>query len=373
MRRSNVVARLGRQRLPLTRRSSHRYGQSTAHGESGRRWIPPPRHDNGVQPRRLYSRGKEDGNGGNALRIGFASLANALPFSSPPETPEAPENGSHSAEALDPCAAIVLTALRHGVSRFDCPAPPLIERHAEPPAASADGATCWKQNRQSEVNISTALDRAWDAWSEENEDGEAEEGRTISVACKLGYRSAAVFSDEKATEDSEGTDRTGSSNTDFQEREGAFEGDARVGMLFPGGKSTEREAPALVHNLSREYVLHALRTSPLVQKYAAGGRDHGGKKMNVRLVSLAHNPETQITSYLLSNHRPPTNHSESTLLQRARAHMTQALTSAFVGYEIAVEEGLIDGYGVGEIDCRATKCIFLWSSLVGDTMQTPMD
>ncbi|KAL7532648.1 hypothetical protein ACHAXR_004758, partial [Thalassiosira sp. AJA248-18] len=66
-------------------------------------------------------------------------------------------------------------------------------------------------------------------------------------------------------------------------------------------------------------------------------------------ISLAHNPETQITAYLLDSNLQQQQTSDgdnSTLIQRAHAYMKQSLTSAFVGYETAVKEGLIDGYGV---------------------------
>ena len=61
----------------------------------------------------------------------------------------------------------------------------------------------------------------------------------------------------------------------------------------------------------------------------------------MQLVSLAHNPETQIAAFLLSN---PT-----ATIESARAHMKRRLTSAFVGYETAVDRGWIDAYGVDSL------------------------
>ena len=135
-------------------------------------------------------------------------------------------------------------------------------------------------------------------------------------------------------------------------------------MLYTGkpaeevdnGEVTTAAQPAvvLVHNMSQEYVLHSLRTSPLVQQYKLNNEstkdnddddDDGTPQKKVNLISLAHNPETQIAAYLLSNHGQ-TSSDIPALLEQAHDYMKQSLTSTFVGYEIAVKEGLIDGYGV---------------------------
>jgi len=243
----------------------------------------------------------------------------------------------------------MLTSMRGGVSNFDCPAPPLIESNKSLPS-SAESLTCWQANRQSEVQISTAFDQAWEALLEED-DSEAshvlhgEDGRTTTMTCRLGYRSAVVLSDEDIKDAKDSTD-----NSDCHEREGTFDGDARVGVLFAGKPAQENDdsattgqpAVVLVHNLSEEYVLHSLRTSPLVQQYKLGNES---SEKNIQLISLAHNPETQIAAYLLSNQHQQTDDG-LTLLQRAHGYMKQSLTSSFVGYETAVKEGLIDGYGV---------------------------
>ena len=258
---------------------------------------------------------------------------------------------------LDPRATIMLTALRGGVASFDCPAPPLIENDKSlSSSGNAEGAStvCWDANRQSEVQVANAFDQAWDALLEED-DGEAMhvlrgegDASAITLSCRLGYRSAVVLSEDDVKD---AIDSTEESN-DCIEREGKFDGDAQVGMLHAGKPADETEdsvaqpAVVLVHNLSKDYVLHSLRTSPLVQQYKVNNESGGDDtpKKNVRLISLAHNPETQIAVYLQSN-----NHQQATddsTMQLARDFMKQSLTSAFVGYEIAVKEGLIDGYGV---------------------------
>jgi len=226
-----------------------------------------------------------------------------------------------------------------------------------------------------------AFDQAWAALLEED-DAEARHvlhgkeydeddngsnggssGCCVTMTCRLGYRSAVVLSEEDVKDAKDIT----KNNIDCQEREGKFSGDARVGVLFAGkpaeegdgdndSSSTGQAAVVLVHNLSKDYVLHSLRSSPLVQQYKlnkennSGDGDDGTHRKNIELISLAHNPETQIAAYLLSNHNRTdnnnNNNSTSTLLQRAHDYMKQCLTSSFVGYEISVQEGLIDGYGV---------------------------
>jgi hypothetical protein len=181
-----------------------------------------------------------------------------------------------------------------------------------------------------------ALDDAWDTLKEED-DGEActvLNSGGVLMTTRLGYRAAigGVSASEK----------------DVSEMEDGFDGDFRVGVLDAGLKSGEEEGDgewtkppvALVHNLSKEYVLHSLRSSPLVQRYKL--KNDGNRK--VEIVSLAHNPETCISAYLVSQGDQV--ESTGTSMQRAHEHMKQSLTSAFVGYELAVQEGLIDGYGV---------------------------
>ena len=238
----------------------------------------------------------------------------------------------------------MLTALRGEVSSFDCPAPPLIEKNIQ--SSSMDGTMCWMANRQSEVNIGNAFDQAWEVLLEED-DSEAlnvtaGEGSAATITCRLGYRAAVVLSEKDANDAKDDT-----TITDCQEREAKFNGDTRVNVLFPGKAADEdnedsiaQPAVALVHNLSQEYVLHSLRTSPLVEKYKFAAPNDNKR---VSLISLAHNPETQIAAYLMNNHHQE---SKSQLLQNARIYMKGALKSAFIGYEIAVTEGLIDGYGV---------------------------
>ena len=222
----------------------------------------------------------------------------------------------------------MLTALRGGVSAMDCPAPPLLDG-----SGSFNSPSCWIANRQSEIDTANSLDVAWKALEEED-DGEAmaalyPEGAAVTITTRLGYRAAVS---------AQGVD------DDEKEMEGKFEGDAKVGVLDSGTESSEedkewtRPPVALVHNLSQEYVLHSLRTSPLVERYKLDGSE----KRKVAIISLAHNPETQISAYLVSADKNNT----GTQMKRSHEHMKQSLTSAFVGYEMAVKEGLIDGYGV---------------------------
>ena len=83
---------------------------------------------------------------------------------------------------------------------------------------------------------------------------------------------------------------------DSQEREDKFTGDARVGMLFAGKEEDDesvgeaQSAVVLVHNLSKDYVLHSLRTSPLVQQYKLNTESSSDTpKKKVELISLSHN------------------------------------------------------------------------------------
>ncbi|KAL7481293.1 hypothetical protein ACHAW6_006972 [Cyclotella cf. meneghiniana] len=280
------------------------------------------------------------------LHIGFTSLSTTLPFSSPESASD-----NSNATTLDPRSSIMLTALRGGVSALDCPAPPLLDG-----TGTIGGESCWAANRQSEIVTADALDRAWGALLEEDDgeamrvlrSGEEEGGAGVTITCRLGYRAAVVPSRE-----------TEGREADAREMEGAFEGDARVGVLDPGsvvedgdeaGGEWVKPPVALVHNLSEEYVLHSLRTSPLVQRYKLNGSTNlTTNKRKIQIVSLAHNPETQISAHLVSKQslEPDSDKDNSlTPLQRARQHMKQCLTSAFIGYEKAVKEGLIDAYGL---------------------------
>jgi len=186
---------------------------------------------------------------------------------------------------------------------------------------------------------------------------------------RLGYRAAVCVSEEEKNEEGD-TEGDGGTNLDYREREGKYPGDARVSLLYAGSEerksddeddeddnmnskqSKSRPPVALVHNLSKEYVLHSLKTSPLVQRYKLDNNNKNATTKNVRLISLAHNPETQIAAYLISNATTQTTPEknkgkDAALLSReAREYMKKSLTSAFVGYEQAVRKGFIDGYGV---------------------------
>ena len=236
------------------------------------------------------------------LHVGFASSL----FDSPPLTSN---DGESSTDA--PIIETMLTAIRSGVSNFDCPAPPS--------PMNAGVTSCWRANRESEVRIITALEHALE---KSTNDGTNRCQLGVSLTSRLGYRSALISSSIDR--------RSKMADNDRNEAEGTFDGDSRAG-------TTTTEHVALVHNLSEDYVLHSLQTSPLVQKY----RDNdniSSRDKTIQLVSLAHNPETQIAAFLSSK---PT-----ATIESARAHMKRRLTSAFVGYEIAVDRGWIDTYGV---------------------------
>ncbi|EJK70118.1 hypothetical protein THAOC_08550, partial [Thalassiosira oceanica] len=256
------------------------------------------------------------------LTIGFASLSNSLPFG---------QDDLVGDTEISPQTTIMINALRSGVRKFDCPAPPMIESNKQALMANADSDTCWTANRKSEDQLAISMKEVESILSKEEGSLDGEVG-TMTISTRMGYRSAVVLTHGNNPQ----------ANTDSHEREGLFKGDARVGMLYAGekgeGNAEEKPPVVLVHNLSKEYVLHSLRTSPLVQQR---GEMMSGKK--TRLIPLAHNPETQISAHLLSNH----NQSDGELLlKEARDYMKARLTSAFVGFEIAVQEGLIDGYGV---------------------------
>jgi hypothetical protein len=238
----------------------------------------------------------------------------------------------------------MLTALRGGVSAMDCPAPPSLDG-----SGSFNATSCWAANRQSEIDTANSLDAAWDVLVEED-DGEAmaalfhPDGAAVSITTRLGYRAAVTAS-------SVGQSIDDNNNTDATEMENVFDGDFRVGVLDPGSSNTEngdewtKPPVALVHNLSREYVLHSLQSSPLVERYKlnSSSSGHSAKDKRVEIVPLAHNPETRISAYLVS-HNGNADQGES--MDRAREHMKESLTSAFVGFELAIQDGLIDGYGV---------------------------
>lgn len=248
------------------------------------------------------------------------------------------------------------------------------------------GSKCWQANRKSEVLTASALQLALDAprsKEEEfkddeirmNNDKEEEGNNIITLTCRLGYRSAIAknyinitLADE--TNDAISTtsiDINDNINLDLQEQEGKFVGDAQVGIIFAGEERSNsidktdstfsQPSVAIVHNLSSEYVLHSLRTSPLVrwrqrQQTLSSSPSSSSSSMlkknsEIRLISLAHNPETQMASYLIQQQQHGANNvNNSTLQNQAHFYMKQSLTSAFIGYEIAVKEDLIDGYGV---------------------------
>jgi len=268
------------------------------------------------------------------LQIGFTSLSTNLPFSQNKtlESTEISRNQVHDAPKLDPRASIMLTALRGGVSAMDCPAPPLLDV-----SGSLSSPSCWISNRQGEIDMVNSLEAAWATLVEED-DGEAmaalySDGSAVSITTRLGYRAAVS---------ARGVDE------DEKEKEGKFLGDSRIGVLDTGTASVDGDSEwatppvALVHNLSQDYVLHSLRTSPLVQKFKLGS--NGIRKVNI--VSLAHNPESLISAYLVAQNEQASSDENGTLMEHAHKHMKRCLTSAFIGYEIAVKEGLIDGYGV---------------------------
>ena len=242
------------------------------------------------------------------LHIGFASLSNTLPFDPSDNNTESNKQQLVGDTELDTQATIMLTALRGGVTKFDIPAPPKIESNKVLPPSNANSITCWNANRQSEVQLSKSFDQAWNALLEED-DTEAQHvlndnGTVITIASRLGYRSAVVLSDEEVHDAMDNTDIN-----DSQEREDKFTGDARVGMLFAGKEEDDesvgeaQSAVVLVHNLSKDYVLHSLRTSPLVQQYKLNTESSSDAPKKIELISLAHNPETQMAAYLLSNHQ----------------------------------------------------------------------
>ncbi|KAL7470902.1 hypothetical protein ACHAXS_011188, partial [Conticribra weissflogii] len=252
-----------------------------------------------------------------------------------------------------------------------------------------DEAPCWRANRSSQVQLADSLEGAWKVLEEEEDDGEAVEALEggVTVSMRVGYRSAVCVAENEEVEvdgcDDDCAEGEGTNHLDYREREGKFPGDARVSLLFAGSDdknnndadddhdhdddkdergdrdskhSKSRPPVALVHNLSKEYVLHSLKTSPMVRRYKLnnnnGSHTSDGSAKRVRLISLAHNPETQIAAYLISNANRQSasdkgNSKDAALLHwEAREYMKKSLTSAFVGFEQAVRNGYIDGYGV---------------------------
>mmetsp|Transcript_10438 Transcript_10438/g.12264 ORF Transcript_10438/g.12264 Transcript_10438/m.12264 type:complete len:617 (-) Transcript_10438:57-1907(-) len=95
--------------------------------------------------------------------------------------------------------------------------------------------------------------------------------------------------------------------------------------------STEAEAPkknVAYHNLSRQYVSHALASSPLVELQTT--------HPNVHLIYMAHNPETQGVQMAL----------QGAPIEDVREFVKDRMTDAFVGLEMGVAEGQIGSYGV---------------------------
>ncbi|KAL7435563.1 hypothetical protein ACHAXH_006900, partial [Discostella pseudostelligera] len=231
------------------------------------------------------------------------------------------------------------------------------------------GSKCWHANRKSERQVASALQLALDTVLSK-EDTHGEQTDVVTLTSRLGYRSAIIDNSNSniihEANDATTTTIDDKNNLDLQEREGKFVGDAQVGILSTGGRSNytdyrnssssstspsssshQHPSVAIVHNLSSEYVLHSLRTSPLVQvrQYLSSSPSSKGGGSKIQLISLAHNPETQIAAYLIQ-HQQQSGAKNTTLLQQARSRMKQSLTSAFIGYELAVKDGLIDGYGV---------------------------
>ena len=275
--------------------------------------------------------------------------------------------------------SVLSTAIRHGIRLFDIP--PSFEEYetmssssSASPSSSVDvnnvvagnaGSTCYHANRKSERQVVTACQSILESLFSDQEEKvvnnaseeEIADDGIVTLTSRLGYRSAIISTIPSSPETNDTIASTSimgdndNTNLDMQEQEGTFIGDAQVGILFagrgqgsnneydlPSSSSTDHPSVAIVHNLSSEHVLHSLRTSPLVQ-----WRRHSSK---IRLISLAHNPETQMAAYLIQRQQAGANSNHSTLLTEARSHMKQALTSSFIGYELAVKEDLIDGYGI---------------------------
>lgn len=286
-------------------------------------------------------------------------------------------------------ASVLSTAIRHGIRLFDVP--PSFEEYenmssspsASAPSSNVDnnmgvgvawnvgvGSTCYHANRKSERQVVTAWQSLLESLFSDHEEKvnnaseKEKKNGIVTLTSRLGYRSAiSTIASPETNDDTIASTITitdDNTNLDVQEQEGAFTGDAQVGILFagrgqgsnndydlPSSSSTHHPSVAIVHNLSSEYVLHSLRTSPLVQ-----WRHHSSSSLTgeykIRLISLAHNPETQMAAYLIQQQQqqPGANSNHSTLLTEARSHMKRALTSSFIGYELAVKEDLIDGYGI---------------------------
>jgi len=218
---------------------------------------------------------------------------------------------------------------------FDCPAPP-SSIVAAGGGGVGEGRHYWRgANRIAERRIASALDRALDMTSDSRR-GAVGNGRdgVVTLTSRLGFRMATTPPAAGGAAD-DGTAADDGGEYDRDEGEGTFEGDSRVGT------TTTSDGAVLVHNLGEDYVLHSLRTSPLVRRYrlnddvdgSSSARDDGTR---IRLISLAHDPETQVAARL----------SSTTTVELARERMRRRLTSAFVGYEVAVSRGWIDGYGV---------------------------
>ena len=222
------------------------------------------------------------------------------------------------------------------------------------------GSKCWHANRKSEQHVASAFQLALDtvSYKEEKESEltstmmHGEHKDVVTLTSRLGYRSAIILNHNDATTTIDEIEDD--NNIDLQEKEGKFMGDAKVGIQSSNSSSPSSSplpSVAIVHNLSSEYVLHSLRTSPLVQwrqQLSSSLSSKGSGSSKIRLISLAHNPDTRIAAYLIQHQQQTgaNNVNNSTLLHQARSHMKQTLTSAFIGYERAVKDGLIDGYGV---------------------------
>ena len=82
----------------------------------------------------------------------------------------------------------------------------------------------------------------------------------------------------------------------------------------------------------------------MIQQYKVIGNGSEHNKKKVKIISLGDNPETQLAAFLTSHHGQSSSKGgdKAMLRQETQHFMKKSLTSAFVGYEHAVKEGLID-------------------------------
>ena len=146
-------------------------------------------------------------------------------------------------------------------------------------------------------------------------------GPALAVTGRIGYRTVGA-------EAGGGEDFVGRYPCDVVVEEAGAAGEEEP---EPAAAAAAAAAAAsfAVHNLSREYVVSRLSTSPLVQM----GRDAGA---TIDLIYLAHNPEEQGAE--LARRGAPAD--------EIRGHVRERLTDAFVGLETGAAEDRISSYGV---------------------------